>query len=727
MNLLLKWILRISASVLMLAMLVTRAYASDVVYMSYEQRLAYAYMLAMSGQSDAVKTELAGRLFQRVDQIFQAGEKVIEVTSFDEFLLKSKGAWPETGSVLKDLEIIERTQAEGYNRFESKDPQVQQRISDYLEAQKEYLKKMNANGNPVQMDSVQLFAMVGKARIQGEEKNKKDFVEHFNQKIEPEIQKQLSQMENIGEKISQSGQMNFKDEGMKVLIETLVGEYYKRMSSSSKKNILLGLSGENLKSSDMDKFQVMVLNSGPQYQKLFQILIRDGGLSPELLEVFKRLESDVRAVPPVLVKELIEAEKTNYRWKSYELKPLGVGTMAQVHKAVLKKEGRGGKEQMVVVRFLKPGIEDKVLEDKRILSEIAPIVDANPAYKKSGMPKLTDLVSEISRTVEAELSLEDTINRQKDGRKAYQRNYVMDFQKHKIPLHINVPGIIESKNGKSNLMVQELVIGDKLDKVYGVYNQEIPDLKKRLVEEVALMWMDQILFREGFYHSDLHQGNFLVDLTDPKITLSVLDFGMGGTLSRQTQQKIIMLGFALELMNAKLIADMYWNMGDPAQHKISREDFNRKVESKVRRMYYGKTKELGVEGWTSWALDLGLHFPYEFINLNRGMAILNKSLKEADSEMTMKDIAKKASKKHLRELFDLIRADGRIQIKELLKFGWFDMIGLDMVEGFQWTKNLGEKFHDKINLFEKSPQAPVQKPLGSSLRCENVLLGARAL
>jgi predicted unusual protein kinase regulating ubiquinone biosynthesis (AarF/ABC1/UbiB family) len=417
--------------------------------------------------------------------------------------------------------------------------------------------------------------------------------------------------------------------------------------------------------SDQDKFIQMVLSSGPQFQKLLQVIGRESGLSEDLRIVFQKLESSTLPVSDLVVKNIFESERANYDWVSYELKPLGVGTMAQVHRAKVRMNG---KIKSVVVRFLKPGIEKRVYEDKRILSEIAPILDSNHVYLASGLPKLTPLVEDLSKTIIAELDLKATVDRQNMGYRVYRGSKTVDLGGYKNILKIQVPQVYWPTT-PTKLMVQDMVFGKKLEKVSQQYESVLPKMKKAVAELVAEVWIEEVLFKSGFFHSDLHQGNFMVEFREDETKVNLIDFGMGGQISSTTQGAALALGVAVELLKPETITESLWDLSEQAHNLLLKTQFRALVDAKVLNIKHGLESGVKVEDWVAWAIQKGIKFPFIFISLNRGFGIINNMLKEAGSSHTLATISKKVGLKYALNIAKDLVDNESVTAKELVKLG----------------------------------------------------------
>jgi predicted unusual protein kinase regulating ubiquinone biosynthesis (AarF/ABC1/UbiB family) len=635
-------------------------------YLSFEQRLAVTYAMMASGESVELQEKYLDRGIKYFQTVAQKPVQEIEVRSFNEFLAAFRGQWPDTQSVILDLEMIEKDGPKPMLIFKSTSTRVQRQIDDYIDWQLEQLKNMAESSyghkgtlvNPVVV--TQAMKMMSQS-ASGQKQMKQTLLQN-NDKF---FQGHLKEFDRIGEKIATSGLAATQDKVVKIVMQTMLSEYFARLSLNSKKLIVSSFLGGNLQIGDMEKFEVMVQNSGPQLQKLLQIVARQGDLSPEMTVIFKRLEDAVRSVPYRQVEQILQNERQNYDFIYFEQKALGVGTMAQVHRAKILLNGQ---RQDVVVRFIKPDIELRVQEDARILKEVAEILDANPELIKSAMPKISPLVSDVTATVTAELSQEDTVARQKFAATRYNQKVFLYTKEHKNVIEFHVPEIFPPIGSKSKLMVQEMILGQKLDKEVKQWNDVAPRLKQGVVEALVRLWGTETLFGEGFYHSDLHQGNFLVNFADDRIRVNLLDFGMGGKISAEMQDNLLLLETALTLRNAKLIGQSLWDISNKSANTVSESKFKSLVTAKVKQGF--KTQEdASAEEWTKWALNHGLRLPYDFININRGLTILKKLLEDSGSKKDMTQIMSKEAMKKPFQLYGTLVGKDRLSHIELLESG----------------------------------------------------------
>jgi len=584
------------------------------IHLSFQERVLSAYALQAYQASPEEQTRIYARVLQYINTVTNAPVTEINVKNFSEFLKHFRGEWPSSGNLQTDLQRIESLPTQGLARYRSASPRVQMQIDNYLKAHVNHFKG---------------FSMT---RLQDLSELKPEAIKQY---LKESAKKQLAEFDTIGSRIASTAFTAIPDPQDRIRFRILFDQYYALQSLDTKKYIISEMLGKKIGLNDQEKFEVMVQNSGPQFQKLLQVIIRQNGVPDHIKASFKALEDSAKQVPWWQVEQLLKTEKENFEFTYFERKPLGIGTMAQVHRA---KMIINGKRQDVVVRFLKPNISQRVDEDHAILVKVTQQIDNDPEYRSLNGAMMTPLMNDITDTVREELNMKATMDRQTLARTAYDKEVLLKTPEYKTDLHFSVPKLFGADKD-SKLMVQELVIGRSLDKESETYAKLAPNIKKAIIEEVAKLWINEVLYGGGFYHSDLHQGNFLVRMAEPKAEVTLLDFGMGGQIDKKTQQLLLQLGLALQMQKAELITDTYWNLSDTAKNQIPRAAFATKVEERLKNLRKKNISE-SLFDWSGWASNEGIRLPYDFINMNRGLMIISKSLEDAGSELTFTDIAK---------------------------------------------------------------------------------------
>jgi predicted unusual protein kinase regulating ubiquinone biosynthesis (AarF/ABC1/UbiB family) len=611
-------------------------------YLEFEQRVALSYILEAYGKSTQERQAIANRAVDFFKATYERKVQRIKVSNFNEFLQAFRGPWPNTESLNLDLEYIEKMPSRGITLYVSDSPRIQRKIDAYVSWQ--YQQILKTTGKDFSPTKIAEMIATG-----ADDETLKDYL--FS-RTDVLLKKQFDLLQKIGNKISNNELGDAVDPQMKILLSTLFNEYYSRLSLDSQKLILSTFLGANLFADDLDKFEMMVINSGPIFQKLLQVFARRDW-KPRLKELFRRLEKNARPVPEFQVKELFQKEMKNYDFTSFEVKKLAVATMKEAHRAKIRWNG---KIVDAVASFLKPGIAERVFEDSRILKEIAPILDNNVEFQNSGAPPFAPIAEDLSRTVLDELDLNATVERQEKGKIAYTTEIPLKMTGYKTVLDLGVPGIFKPKTATTEFMVQELAFGGSAESVFTSYEDLAPDLKQRTFEALAYQWLYEAFLGTGQFHSDMHPGNFLVRLSADAIHIRVLDWGMGGTLSRDMQNQMLLLGLGITSNNPDMIAQAYVELSDEPRNQISPAQFKKRVLQHFHEIRNFEDSH-DMTKWTSWAMAEGLRFPYEFVGLNRGLVTIMELVKNSGSNWSLDDLVDQLAKKNSKNIYQRLREE----------------------------------------------------------------------
>ncbi|MDP2111709.1 MAG: AarF/UbiB family protein [Thiobacillus sp.] len=286
---------------------------------------------------------------------------------------------------------------------------------------------------------------------------------------------------------------------------------------------------------------------GPTFVKLGQLLAtRVDMFPPHWIVEFEKLHSQVPAVPyDVLYPDLVAAIKgePGEVFAEFNPLPLAAASIAQVHRATLK-DGTP-----VVVKIRRPGIEDVVRADLRILEHAAKLLESEMPEARRYDP--VHIVSQFRRSLNRELDL------------AKEARNIDQFARHFAddPL-VKIPRVYwEFTNNRVN--VQEEIVG-----MAGV----VPDkLRASGLDPVLLAarGADTVLrmvLEHGYFHADPHPGNILF-LPDNRI--GIIDFGMVGMLTHHRRNQIVDMLHALTLKDEQAMLQV---LLDWSGESVSDED-----------------------------------------------------------------------------------------------------------------------------------------------------------
>jgi len=286
---------------------------------------------------------------------------------------------------------------------------------------------------------------------------------------------------------------------------------------------------------------------GPTFVKLGQLLAtRVDMFPPHWIVEFEKLHSQVPAVPyDILYPDLVAAIKgePGEVFAEFNPLPLAAASIAQVHRATLK-DGTP-----VVVKIRRPGIEDVVRADLRILEHAAKLLESEMPEARRYDP--VHIVSQFRRSLNRELDL------------AKEARNIDQFARHFAddPL-VKIPRVYwEFTNDRVN--VQEEIVG-----MAGVAPDKLraSGLDPRLLATRGADAVLRMVLEHGYFHADPHPGNILF-LPDNRI--GIIDFGMVGMLTHQRRNQIVDMLHALTLKDEQAMLQV---LLDWSGESVSDED-----------------------------------------------------------------------------------------------------------------------------------------------------------
>jgi ubiquinone biosynthesis protein len=308
---------------------------------------------------------------------------------------------------------------------------------------------------------------------------------------------------------------------------------------------------------------------GPIFVKFGQVLSTRRDLLPaDIAEELAKLQDQV----PPFAFELAAAEIESSLGKpiteiftQIEKQPIASASVAQVHIARLKN----GAE--VAVKVLRPGVERAIARDVKLMETAAGLVERLWADGRRLKPR--EVVAEFARHLEEELDLV----REAANASLLRRNFADSAL-------LAVPAVHWDYCAR-RVMVMERMHGTPISQVDALRRKgiDIPTLARAGVE----IFFTQV-FRDGFFHADMHPGNILV-ADDGKYI--ALDFGIMGTLSETDKNYLAQNFLAFFNRDYRRVALAHLDAGwVPAGTRI--DDFEAAIRAVCEPIFARPLKEI---------------------------------------------------------------------------------------------------------------------------------------
>jgi ubiquinone biosynthesis protein len=308
---------------------------------------------------------------------------------------------------------------------------------------------------------------------------------------------------------------------------------------------------------------------GPIFVKFGQLLSTRRDLLPaDLADELAKLQD---RVPPFAAELAVaEIEKSSGKrieetFKQFEKQPIASASVAQVHLAALND----GTE--VAVKVLRPGVERAIARDVLLLETAAGLMERLWADGRRLKPR--EVVAEFARHLDDELDLV----REAANASLLRRNFADS------PL-LAVPAV-HWEYCSRRVMVMERMRGTPISQVDELRrkNVDIPVLARAGVQ----IFFTQV-FRDGFFHADMHPGNILV-ADDGKYI--ALDFGIMGTLTELDKSYLAQNFLAFFNRDYRRVAQAHLDAGwVPAGTRL--DDFEAAIRAVCEPIFARPLKEI---------------------------------------------------------------------------------------------------------------------------------------
>ncbi len=267
----------------------------------------------------------------------------------------------------------------------------------------------------------------------------------------------------------------------------------------------------NNKTSDPARLKNALQDMGVLFIKLGQLLsTRRDLIPPELLDQLVQLQDRVPPFSYEIAKERVEKSlgvSLTAQFARFDVQPLAAASIAQVHTAAL----HDGKE--VIVKIVRPDIQQQIIQDFEILAWLGQWLEARVEAARA--IHLSRVIDDYRQVILNELDL----NQEAANTMQMRHNFLGSTMMY-------VPEVYAST---TDIMIAERIVGAPVSDL-ATFERLGMD-RAKLAEKGLTIFFTQV-FRDNFFHADMHPGNVFIETLNPaEPRFIALDCAIIGELS----------------------------------------------------------------------------------------------------------------------------------------------------------------------------------------------------
>jgi len=278
---------------------------------------------------------------------------------------------------------------------------------------------------------------------------------------------------------------------------------------------------------------------GTTFIKLGQMLsTRADLIGPDMATELAQLQSNVPAESAQSARQLIEKDlgaTLEDLFAAFDETPMAAASIAQVYGAVLPSGER------VAVKVRRTGIESRVITDLEIVQLLAELMESQSASVRAYQP--VAIVRQFRRTLMRELDF------------TYEKRNIEEFALHfEEDPNVCIPRVY------ADLCSHQIITMERLEGIPGTDIEALKASGEDLAEFArrgANMYLEMV-FRDGFYHSDPHPGNLILL---PGNVVGVVDCGQVGRIDDDLRDEVEALLLGIVENDAEQVTEQVLRLG----------------------------------------------------------------------------------------------------------------------------------------------------------------------
>ncbi|MCZ4090571.1 2-polyprenylphenol 6-hydroxylase [Sinorhizobium psoraleae] len=285
---------------------------------------------------------------------------------------------------------------------------------------------------------------------------------------------------------------------------------------------------------------------GPSYVKIGQFLAtRPDVVGAELAADLSLLQDRMATFPQSEARAAIEGSlgrSVDELFVEFS-EPMAAASIAQVHTAVVMRDGR---REQVAVKVIRPGVRQRFAADIEAMYLVSRMQERFLPYTRRLKPV------EVTKTIEQTTKVEMDLRLEAAALSELAENTKEDSG-------FRVPRVDWERTGR-DVVTMEWIDGVKMSDIEGL-KRAGHDLNK-LAETLIQSFLRHTL-RDGFFHADMHQGNLFVDSAGHIVAV---DMGIVGRLGKKERRFLAEILYGFIMRDYQRVADVHFEAGYVPSH-----------------------------------------------------------------------------------------------------------------------------------------------------------------
>jgi ubiquinone biosynthesis protein len=330
------------------------------------------------------------------------------------------------------------------------------------------------------------------------------------------------------------------------------------------------------KLSRAERVVLAIQELGPTFVKLGQVLSTRPDLVPaDFIPALARLQDKVPPFAHSDARRIVESQLKGSLaelYSRFEEEPFASASIGQVHRAWTLDE------EAVAVKVQRPGIKKIIEVDLEIMLHLATLMERH--LEEMSLHRPIKIVEEFARALEKEIDY----NIEASHMERVSGNFLDDPT-------VYIPKVYRDLTG-TRVLTMEFVDGIKVSEIDRIDESGLD--RETITKRGAHIIFRQV-FEHGFFHADPHPGNIFVL---PENVVCLIDFGMVGTVDRNTRELFVDLVDAVAQENIERTAQTLMKISswdEPPDRRAFEKDVSdfivRHLHRPMKEIEFGKLSQ----------------------------------------------------------------------------------------------------------------------------------------